>query len=103
VLSGSVWHIVPEHWLAKWRKFIQSRDARRYIPPARLDNEWFWEEVNLVSPRRREQGGGYRPRDCSIELRKDCAGLADTIHVLVRLVMIRSVRGVCYPHPPGRW
>jgi hypothetical protein len=44
-LSGGHWQVVPEAWLMTWRKFIQSRDARRYMPPTRIDNAPFLAKV----------------------------------------------------------
>jgi len=34
----TVWHIVEEEWLAKWRRFVLGRDARRYAPPGPITN-----------------------------------------------------------------
>jgi hypothetical protein len=35
----SVWHIVDENWLRKWRLFMMGRGPRRYFPPGRVTNE----------------------------------------------------------------
>lgn len=29
----TVWHMIDEGWLKKWRKFVMGRGARRYFPP----------------------------------------------------------------------
>ncbi|KAG5183529.1 hypothetical protein JKP88DRAFT_163896 [Tribonema minus] len=38
VLPGTVWQVVSEEWMAQWRKFVQSRGARRYLPPGPITN-----------------------------------------------------------------
>ena len=35
---GSVWHMVENEWLKKWRKFVLGRGARRYKPPGPINN-----------------------------------------------------------------
>jgi len=35
---GSVWHMVENEWLKKWRKFVLGRGARRYRPPGTINN-----------------------------------------------------------------
>eukprot|EP00635_Sarcinochrysidales_sp_CCMP3193_P000343 CAMPEP_0118917576 /NCGR_PEP_ID=MMETSP1166-20130328/17404_1 /TAXON_ID=1104430 /ORGANISM="Chrysoreinhardia sp, Strain CCMP3193" /LENGTH=968 /DNA_ID=CAMNT_0006857767 /DNA_START=53 /DNA_END=2959 /DNA_ORIENTATION=+ len=37
--QGSVWHVVEEGWLKRWRKFVLGRAARRYEPPGPITNE----------------------------------------------------------------
>lgn len=37
--QGSVWHMVEETWLKRWRKFVLGRGARRYEPPGPITNE----------------------------------------------------------------
>lgn len=37
--ATSVWHIVDEAWLSKWRTFVLGRDARRYTPPGKISND----------------------------------------------------------------
>ena len=37
--QGSVWHLVEEGWLKRWRKFVLGRAARRYEPPGPITNE----------------------------------------------------------------
>ena len=44
-VSGSVWHMVDEFWLKKWRKFVLGRAARRYEPPGPISNEHLLESV----------------------------------------------------------
>ena len=44
-VSGSVWHMVDEFWLKKWRKFVLGRAARRYEPPGPITNEHLLESV----------------------------------------------------------
>ena len=29
----TVWHLVDEKWLTKWRRFVMGRGPRRYLPP----------------------------------------------------------------------
>jgi hypothetical protein len=29
----TVWHIIDEKWLNKWRRFAMGRGPRRYLPP----------------------------------------------------------------------
>merc|ERR1719240_1725373 len=44
-VSGSVWHMVDEFWLKRWRKFVLGRAARRYEPPGPITNEHLLESV----------------------------------------------------------
>mmetsp|Transcript_9340 Transcript_9340/g.15671 ORF Transcript_9340/g.15671 Transcript_9340/m.15671 type:complete len:758 (+) Transcript_9340:128-2401(+) len=39
LMQGSQWQIIEAKWLERWRKFIQSRGARRYQPPGPIDNQ----------------------------------------------------------------
>jgi hypothetical protein len=31
--AQTVWHLVDEKWLVKWRQFVMGRGPRRYLPP----------------------------------------------------------------------
>ena len=37
----TVWHLIDEKWLVKWRKFAMGRGARRYLPPGPIANQEF--------------------------------------------------------------
>lgn len=45
LIAGSVWHIVDEVWLIRWRKFVMGRGARRYMPPGKITNFRLLDEV----------------------------------------------------------
>ena len=34
----TVWHIIDEKWLTKWRRFAMGRGPRRYLPPGPITN-----------------------------------------------------------------
>ena len=36
---NTVWHIIDEGWLVKWRRFAMGRGPRRYVPPGRITND----------------------------------------------------------------
>ncbi|CAM9595224.1 unnamed protein product, partial [Discosporangium mesarthrocarpum] len=38
LLPNTCWQAVEESWLVKWRKFVLSQGARRYLPPGRINN-----------------------------------------------------------------
>ena len=43
---GTVWHMVNEPWLVKWRRFVLGRGARRYLPPGSIENSQLLAEYN---------------------------------------------------------
>jgi len=36
--KNTVWHIIDENWLLKWRRFAMGRGPRRYLPPGPITN-----------------------------------------------------------------
>lgn len=40
----TVWHIIDEKWLTKWRRFAMGRGPRRYLPPGPITNAEILEE-----------------------------------------------------------
>eukprot|EP01038_Epipyxis_sp_PR26KG_P012343 gene12343-16554_t len=54
--SGSVWHIIDEEWLGKWRKFVMGRGPRRYFPPGPITNHHLMQQFKLdINPDENEE------------------------------------------------
>ncbi len=49
LFSSSSHKVVSSSWLMQWRKFMQGRGARRYLPPGPINN------YDLVTAHRREK------------------------------------------------
>lgn len=42
---NTVWYMIDEQWLVKWRKFVLGRGPRRYLPPGRISNQFLVDEL----------------------------------------------------------
>ena len=42
--TNTVWHVIHEEWLSKWRRFVLGRDARRYAPPGPISNKDLYDD-----------------------------------------------------------
>jgi len=44
---NTVWYIIDDSWLIKWRKFVTGRGPRRYLPPGKISNHTLIQQLAL--------------------------------------------------------
>jgi len=104
LMTGSQWQIISADWLNVWRKFIQSRGARRYKPPKPIDNKALLEKME--AGKKLEPGKHYRAVNFNVwwylfkiygggpEITRKSRYIGDTTKVLGRLQAIYKLQAV---------
>lgn len=54
------YHIISEEWLAKWRRFVMGRGARRYVPPGKITNQHLLDQSRLEGRKTLKLAKQYR-------------------------------------------
>lgn len=56
----TVFHIIEESWLVKWRRFAMGRGPRRYIPPGKITNQKLLDKLKTEKRRTCKKAIDYR-------------------------------------------